>query len=47
MSYPPRKRRPPFATLPRYKRSREVIRLKGKMRRGEAEYVGSSPAASC
>lgn len=29
MSYPPRKRRPPFVTLPRHKRSHEVIRLNG------------------
>ena len=40
MSYPPRKRRPPFVTLPRHKRSHEVIRLKGKMCRDAAEYGG-------
>jgi len=34
------KRRPPFVTLPRRKRSHEVIRLKGKMRRDAAEYGG-------
>lgn len=40
MSYPPRKRRPPFVTLPRHKRSHEVIRLKSKMHRDAAEYGG-------
>lgn len=40
MSSPQRKRRPPFVTLPRHKRSDEVIRLKGKMRRETAEYGG-------
>lgn len=40
MKFPGVKRRPPFVTLPRHKRSHEVIRLKGKMRRDAAEYGG-------
>lgn len=40
MKFPGAKRRPPFVTLPRHKRSHEVIRLKGKMRRDVAEYGG-------
>ena len=40
MSRHHRKRRPPFSSLPRHKRSDEVIRLKGKMRRDAAEYGG-------
>ena len=40
MKFPGAKRRPPFVTLPRHKRSHEVIRLKGKMRRDAAEYGG-------
>jgi hypothetical protein len=40
MKFPGVKRRPPFETLPRHKRRREVIRLKGKMRRDAAEYGG-------
>ncbi|KAG0190653.1 hypothetical protein DFQ28_001768 [Apophysomyces sp. BC1034] len=40
MSSPKSKCRPPFVTLPRHKRSNEVIRLKGKMRRDAAEYGG-------
>ena len=40
MSLRHRKQRPPFSSLPRHKRSDEVIRLKGKMRRDAAEYGG-------
>ena len=40
MSQHHRKRRPPFVSLPRHKRSDEVIRLKGRMRRDAAEYGG-------
>jgi len=40
MKFPGAKRRPPFVTLPRHKRSHEVIRLKGKIRRDAAEYGG-------
>lgn len=40
MSYRQRKRRRPFVTLPRHKRSHEVIRLKGKIRREAGEYGG-------
>ena len=40
MKFPGAKRRPTFVTLPRHKRSHEVIRLKGKMRRDVAEYGG-------
>ena len=40
MKFPGAKRRPPFVTLPRHKRSHEVIRLKGKTRRDAAEYGG-------
>ena len=40
MKFPVAKRRPPFVTLPRHKRSHEVFRLKGKMRRDAAEYGG-------
>lgn len=40
MKFPGVKRRPPFVTLPRHKRSHEVIRLKGKMRRDADEYGG-------
>lgn len=38
MTFPGVKRRPPFVTLPRHKRSHEVIRLKGEMRRDATEY---------
>ncbi|MDO9423646.1 MAG: hypothetical protein Q7T40_05600 [Methylobacter sp.] len=34
------KKRPPFITLPRHKRSDEVIRLKGRMKRDSDEYGG-------
>lgn len=40
MKFPRAKRRPPFVTLPRHKRSHEVIRLKSKIRRDAAEYGG-------
>ena len=40
MKFPGAKRRHPFVTLPRHKRSHEVIRLKGKMRRDATEYGG-------
>lgn len=40
MKFPGAKRRPPFVMLPRHKRSHEVIRLKGKIRRDAAEYGG-------
>jgi hypothetical protein len=40
MKFPTAKRRPPFVTLPRHKRSQKVINLKGKMRREAAEYGG-------
>ncbi len=40
MTFPGAKRRHPFVTLPRHKRSHEVIRLKGKRRRDAAEYGG-------
>ncbi len=40
MKFPRAKRRPPFVTLPRHKRSHEVFRLKGQMRRDAKEYGG-------
>lgn len=40
MNEPRRKRRPPFVTLPRHRRSDAVIRLKGRMRRDAAVYGG-------
>lgn len=40
IKFPGVKRPPHFGTLPRHKRSHEVIRLKGKMRRDAAEYGG-------
>jgi hypothetical protein len=40
MKFPGAKRRPPFVTLPRHKRSQEVIRLNAKMRRDAAECGG-------
>ena len=43
MKFPGAKRSPPFVTLPRHKRSHEVIRLKGKIRRDAAEYGGRFP----
>lgn len=48
MKFPGVKRRPPSATLPRHKRSHEVIRLKGKMRRVmRPSTAGGSPVVSC
>ncbi|CEE63155.1 MULTISPECIES: hypothetical protein [Xanthomonas] len=40
MKFPGAKRCPPFVTLQRHKRSHEVIRLMGKMRRDAAQYGG-------
>ncbi|BBE08780.1 Uncharacterized protein MCB1EB_0619 [Mycoavidus cysteinexigens] len=40
MKFPGIKRRPPFVTLLRHKRSHEVICLMGKMRRDAADYGG-------
>ena len=34
------KKRPSFITLPRHKRSNEVIRLKGRIKRDSDEYGG-------
>lgn len=35
-----KKKRPSFITLPRHKRSNEVIRLKGRIKRDSDEYGG-------
>lgn len=40
MSEPHRKRRPPFVSLPRHKRSETVVRLNSRVRRTAADYGG-------
>lgn len=40
MNRPQHKRHPPFVTLPRHKRSHEVVLLKGRMRHEAGEYGG-------